>query len=355
MSKIVIFSLSWNDYLSDPFMNKTKEIFKDECLIWNSSSQKDLEYFIQNKDNRIYEKVLDYCFENNVEFLYIIYLLYPEYLMAELNVRKYRGETLKTKIIFGIDWRLIMISNARIKIMADLLQEDCIHSLINFSNLGPKASYPGVLCQEILFNNPKIKLFYTPLLVEIRQASKKDARIEYNLPQDKFILLFFGAMYYGKGIDLLLEAMKEVNENVLLFIVSGKGRINFSLDEKLLSQHNIIWRQENPDNSRLSGIFATSDCVVLPYRTTYKNCASSVLVQAIQTHKPVIMPSITPFKEVVKENNLGLLFEPENINSLTTEINRMYLEQPWFDRFSKFDDYISQIPSIENYIKMLFE
>jgi glycosyltransferase involved in cell wall biosynthesis len=358
MYKVIVFAENkMADYVNNPFVDVTKKTFKDECLIWDSSCQKDLEYFAQNKDHRIYEKVLDYCYENNPEFLYIIYLHHPEYLIAELNIMEYKKKFLKTKIIFGTDWRLTMLSDARIKVTADLLQKDCIHAMVNFSNLGPYAVYPGILYGEVFYNNPKVKLVYSPFLAEVHQTSKQEARKKYNLPQNKFIFLYFGSMYYGKGLDILLKAMKRFDhmDNVLLFVSAGKTRLNYDLDFKDFEADNIIWRAEHAQNNELSDIYAVCDVVVLPYRKTYTNCGSSVLIQSCSTHKPVIMPEITPYKQVVTQYNLGHLFEPENEDALFNAMCGMRLDRDWFDKNAKFDEYISKIQSWAEYIKILFE
>jgi glycosyltransferase involved in cell wall biosynthesis len=185
----------------------------------------------------------------------------------------------------------------------------------------------------------------------------KEAREFYNLPLDRFILLYFGAMNFGKGIDLLLEAMKKADENVLLFIVCGEGRINFQIPPELLTEHStrIIWRKENPADEELSRIYGTADFVALPYRSTYKNCGSSVLVQASQAHKNVIISNITPFKEVVEENNLGILFEAENIESLTEAINKSYTEYPQLKKIANFEKHLSKIQSWEEYLAAILK
>jgi glycosyltransferase involved in cell wall biosynthesis len=351
--KLVIFNEHTSANLFQlPIIEEIKKLVND-CLVWGTDNQKNLEYFIKNKDNRIYENALNYCEDNNIEYFHLPYLVNPELFLAELNYRQSTGK-LKTKISFCMDWRLIEISKARQLVIYEILQKRNIDKMFIYSSLGEKSRYDGALYKDFFNNSSKVFKLYIPIFGGIESKNKKKYRELYNLSQDKFILLFFGAMYYGKGIDLLLEAMKKVRKNILLFIVSGEGRINFELDDKLLIQNNVFWRRENPEDSKLSGIFATCDAVALPYRATYKNCGSSVFVQSIKAHKPVIMPCITPFMEIVNEYNLGLCFEPENVNSLVETINKMYFEYTWFYENANYDKYISRIQSWKQYVEMLF-
>jgi glycosyltransferase involved in cell wall biosynthesis len=67
-------------------------------------------------------------------------------------------------------------------------------------------------------------------------------------------------------------------------------------------------------------LFRDADLVVLPYRKTYKFGSSGVLIQAIQSNTPVVVPNISPFKEIVKKFNLGEVFISENNSSLKNTI-----------------------------------
>ena len=42
-----------------PIIEEIKKLVSD-CLVWGTDNQKNLEYFIKNKDNRIYENALNY-------------------------------------------------------------------------------------------------------------------------------------------------------------------------------------------------------------------------------------------------------------------------------------------------------
>jgi glycosyltransferase involved in cell wall biosynthesis len=355
--KIVVFAENKQaDKINAPFVEVAKKVYKEECLVWDSSCQKDLEYFAQNKDNRIYEKVLDYCYENDVEYLFIVYLHHPEYLIAELNVRNYKGSSLKTKIIYGSDWRLATISDARIKALADLLREPCVYKMVNYSNIGERATYPKSLCWDMFWNNPKVILSQALLYADVKRLPQEEARKKFNLPLDKFIYLFFGTMYYGKGLDILLNAMKKIEDrNILLFVSAASVRINYDLNFEDLKQENVIWNPNRVEDEEISYLFSACDAVVMPYRKTYLNCGSSVLTQSCQAHKPSIVPNITPYQDLSMEHGLGVRFNVEDANSLALAMIDLRNNYSYFKNSATYDDYICKIPSWEEFITNLFK
>ena len=141
---------------------------------------------------------------------------------------------------------------------------------------------------------------------------------------------------------------------VKYLLSSSKEKINFDLNKELFNASNIQWSGREASNAQLTDIFSTADVVVLPYRRTYENCGSTVLIQACQAHRHVIMPSITPFKEVVTEYKLGALFNAEDPADLAQTIKLMKRDYQKFPT-DGFEKYLSKIQSWENFIENLLK
>lgn len=346
--KVVIFAEDTK--ITNPFVVMAVKAYPD-ALVWNTSYQKDLSYFVKVKDTRIYEKVLDYCFDNDVDLLYIVYLFNVEYLLAELTAR-ISMKKFKTRIVFGTDWRYFTLSDARTIASATLMQY--VWRVVVLSN--SKAAYPGKLCKEFFENNPKIVVTYSPFYANIKLRSKEKSRKKLDLPPDKFIFLFFGAMHYGKGLDILVKAFKKADiRNSLLYVVSAKTLLNFDFDFRELDADNIVWRSGETKDNQLSNVFASCDVVVLPYRKSYINSGSSVLTQSSQAHRPVIMSAYPPCQEVVLKYKLGVLFESESVSGLTDALILVHDFRDSFDKRAKYDECISEIPTWDQYSKIFFE
>jgi len=71
-----------------------------------------------------------------------------------------------------------------------------------------------------------------------------------------------------------------------------------------------------------------SDIVIIPSR--YESF-SMVAIEALSCAKPVIAPNIGGPKDIINSKSIGLLFTPENINSLAVNIKNL------IDNYQNFD------------------
>ncbi len=138
----------------------------------------------------------------------------------------------------------------------------------------------------------------------------------------KRYILFFGQNKPAKGLDLLIEAMLNVNNDVQL-IVAGKINIKvsdcydrLSVSKKLMGKVHIIDRFIT--HKEMLYLFRISDILVLPYTKIYQ---SGVLLIAMSYGLPVLASDLAAFKEIIEHEKNGLLFESNNINDLRNQIN----------------------------------
>lgn len=138
-------------------------------------------------------------------------------------------------------------------------------------------------------------------------------------------LLAFGGTRYDKGLDLLLQAARFMEEPCTL-IVAGKEEHFTRMDiERLMA--------DVPDSCRVvldlgfvaeedvSGYFEIADIVVLPYRRMFTG-QSGPLTEAIVRQKLVIGPDHGEIGFTIQHYQLGLTFTPENIGALASQLNQ---------------------------------
>ena len=153
------------------------------------------------------------------------------------------------------------------------------------------------------------------------------SRNHLKIPQNKKVLLFFGMIKKVKGLEILLQAMKEViekNSDVFLVIAGRVWKNDFSIyqkiidDNKLLNYcliHNKFIPHEDVDH-----YYASADLVVLPYTRIYQ---SGVLMMSMSYEKAVIVSDLPPLTEVVQDMKTGFVFESENPKSLSEKLNQI--------------------------------
>ena len=133
------------------------------------------------------------------------------------------------------------------------------------------------------------------------------------------VFLAFGQIRDGKNLDLFLRAMKQLPENVKLF-VAGKGDSGSSrppeyyqkLAEELGVAERCRWEIRRIPEDEVGDIFAASDVVLVTYSAKFRS-ASGVLNAAVSARKPVLASSgLGPLKTVVEKYHLGVFVAPDN-------------------------------------------
>ena len=122
---------------------------------------------------------------------------------------------------------------------------------------------------------------------------------------DKYFL-FFGSILPYKGLSILNDAIKLISNELKDYklVVAGKG-YDSCIDE-MKDNPNVVLINKRLSNSELCQVIENSRFVICPYITM----SQSGIPQTIFVfNKPIIASNLDGFKEIVKHNNNGLLFE----------------------------------------------
>ena len=137
-------------------------------------------------------------------------------------------------------------------------------------------------------------------------------------------LLFFGLVRPHKGVDLLLDAMAQVNRTNIGLTIAGEFWGGLEETRARLARLGqgaaieLIPRFVSDDEA--AELFERADAVVLPYRAV---SGSGVVSSAYHYGKPVIASDLPGFAEVVRHGETGWLFEPDSVGDLAATIARL--------------------------------
>jgi len=159
--------------------------------------------------------------------------------------------------------------------------------------------------------------------VKFKPAGKAHARNLLNLPQDKNIVLFVGALRKIKGVDYLIEAAKDfVNMNTDLFMVGRDDGLRKSLEKRAqeLKIADCI-RFTGPVNHEDVPLWiSASDILVLP---SLSEGRPNVVLEALACEVPVVATNVGGIPELMVDGETGYLVPAKNPVELSRKINRL--------------------------------
>ncbi|MBS1122388.1 MAG: glycosyl transferase involved in lipopolysaccharide synthesis [Deltaproteobacteria bacterium] len=158
---------------------------------------------------------------------------------------------------------------------------------------------------------------------EVRAAKRR----AYQIPDDAFVIGFFGRLVRDKGILELLDAWRQLSAahpNIHLLIAGGAEERDALPDQALAALredpriHWIGWDWETPP------LFAAVDVVVVP---TYREGFPNVPLEAAAMRKPVVGTRVTGCIDAIEDGTTGLLVPARDASALAAAIER-YIEDP---------------------------
>ena len=165
-----------------------------------------------------------------------------------------------------------------------------------------------------------------PKLLSI-DVSKKEARLELDMPVDKKVACYTGHLYIWKGVNIAVQAMKELPSNFLLYIVGGAPD-DVERFRKYVSDEEI-------NNVMLTGYvaprmvhkyLAAADVLVLPNTSTDEMSrlytSPLKLFEYMAARRPIIASDLLSIREILNEQN-AILVKPDDPKSMAAGIEKV--------------------------------
>lgn len=282
-------------------------------------------------------KGFKYCFKlANIQHVDIVHCLYFDYseIPLYLCIKKYKCRSWKLfTTLFSpyfiheskerVMFMRYFYHKLKCKIIMILLKRKEINGLFTHSERIRKKIL--ALCDDNSFYQ-NINVIPDPI-ESLPNISQKSARDYLGLIQKKTIILFFGILNHRKGFDVLLKAVPLIEKEVYI-LAAGK------LDESLIKEEELqrykqslqkpeclILHLKYIEEKDIAKYFLASDAVIIPYHSHFKG-TSGVLNYATVAGKPLIASNVGEIGYIVRENNLGILIEPESLQAIAQGIEK---------------------------------
>ena len=207
--------------------------------------------------------------------------------------------------------------------------------------------------KNLVGNNSKIVKSFLPLKENLKSSiSKKDAceKLKIKNPP-KLLLLFFGFIREYKGLDILINALKNLKNLDIKLLIAGESYIKTNKIKDLINNNNlsdmVIWHKKYIPNDEINLYFSASDLVVLPYR---KISQSGIIPMAYHFNKIVVCSNLPSLTDHVIEKQTGYLFKDNNSDNLSAILSEIYHNH----NFEQSKEYINEYKnkySFDNFIK----
>ncbi len=167
------------------------------------------------------------------------------------------------------------------------------------------------------------------------KATASKARMEYNIPANRPVVLYFGRVDKEKEIDVIVKAAAEVmlNSDIHL-VIAGRGNDEAKL-KKLAKKLNISKKSTFtgyvPDLMKASLIKSCSVFVI----SSPSELQSIVTLEAMSCSRPIIAANSTALPELVDSGINGYLFKPGSSHDLAVKISKLTSSQTRMDKFGR--------------------
>lgn len=166
------------------------------------------------------------------------------------------------------------------------------------------------------------------------QPRKKDAELEQSLGlKGKFVAGYIGTHGMAHALDTLLEAAHSVQEDGrddihFLFLGNGASKANLVKRASEMNLRNATFLDSVP-KADVVKYWSLLDVSIIHLRKThlFTTVIPSKLFECMAMGIPVVHGVAGESAEIVKKENAGLAFEPENVSELKARILRL-LDDP---------------------------
>jgi glycosyltransferase involved in cell wall biosynthesis len=148
-------------------------------------------------------------------------------------------------------------------------------------------------------------------------------------PNGEKLFIFAGRLVRWKGAQYLIEALALLKAQgwAVKVLIAGEGSYRADLEAlaQRLSVSEAVVFLGNLPNRELPAYYAISTAIV---GTSFANETFGIaLCEAAACEKPIIASAFGGFKEVVRDGETGLLYEPQNVSDLAAKM-LVVLENP---------------------------
>jgi glycosyltransferase involved in cell wall biosynthesis len=158
-----------------------------------------------------------------------------------------------------------------------------------------------------------------------KEIEKKDLfREKFGIEKNKTIFLYQGGLSSGRGIEILLETFKTIENKNAVIVFMGYGELEELIKEYSKKYESICFHPAvSPDilldytSSADFGISMIEDTCL-----SYRYCLPNKLFEYIMAEIPVIVSNLYEMNRLVEKYNIGVVAKENNVEGLKNAIKK---------------------------------
>ena len=164
----------------------------------------------------------------------------------------------------------------------------------------------------------------TPAYKEVKKQDK--FREAFDI-KGKTIFLYQGGLTKNRGIELLIEVFKKINDDESIMVFMGYGDLEGLIIDATKENENIYFHEAVSPEVLLEytvsadfGISTIEDSCL-----SYRYCLPNKLFEYMMAEVPLIVSNLPEMRKVVEENGIGVMVEEESVDGTISAIKKALL------------------------------
>ncbi len=197
----------------------------------------------------------------------------------------------------------------------------------------PKIKNSYTVCQSIATHYQKkygIKMHIVSNFPFYNDLIPNNKILGINLPENKKIILYQGALNIGRGIEHVIKIMDKIDD--VIFVIAGKGDIENDL-KKLVNKNQlndkVIFTGAIP-LEQLSELTKKADLGLVLQENlslSYRYVLPNRLFDFMKAETPILASNLPELNKIVSKEKIGLLVEGFEPNELLNKINELLFNE----------------------------
>ncbi|MEM5568758.1 glycosyltransferase family 4 protein [Aerococcus viridans] len=188
--------------------------------------------------------------------------------------------------------------------------------------------------------------------IKINKEKVYKLKHDLEITGKNFVLCSVGELNHNKNHSIVFEALNQIKNKNIKYLIIGSGELEKELMmevKRLELENQVIFLGFRDD---IYELLSLSDVFVFP---SFREGLSKALMEAMAVGKPVIASNIRGNKDLINNDEGGLLFDPKNAIQLSESIMKMLNDESFRNNASAINMKKIKLCSLDNILERMSE